>query len=135
MIDWVKKRQRILIFIFLYATLFVLSCWNWFYTMAICGDIPVNPSKEEFLIAESTVVIILIIFIYLTFKGHPFFNYSILVIPNSIWIVNFIQDNMYHYHKYSTILSTSMIIVLSTILLGNISLQIYRLNHKDKTDK
>lgn len=124
------KSQRILIFIFLYATLFILSSWNWIYTMAICGDIPVNPSKKEFLIAESTIIIILIIFIYLTLKGHPFLNYSILVIPNSIWIVNFIQDIMYHYHRYSTILSISMIIVLSIILLGNISLQIYRLNHK-----
>jgi len=122
------KKQRILIFI-LYTTLFILSCWNWIYTMAICSDIPVNPSKSEFFIAESNIVIILIIFIYLTFKGHPPLNILFLFIPNSIWIMNFIQDISIHYHKYSTILSLSMMVVLFIILLGNIFLPIYRLNH------
>ena len=117
----------------LYITLFILSCWNWFYTMAICSDIPVNPSKSEFLIAESTILIILTIFIYLTIKGRPLLNYLILLIPNSIWIMNLSQDIEFHYHKYSTFLSISMIIVLSIILLGNISLQIYGLTQKAKT--
>ena len=114
----------------LYISLFILSCWNWFYTMAICSDIPVNPSKSEFLIAESTILIILTLFIYLTIKGRPLLNYLILIIPNAIWIMNLSQDIEYNYHKYSTILSVSMIVILSIILLGNIGLQIYRLKTK-----
>jgi hypothetical protein len=60
--------------------------------MAICSDIPVNPLKSEFLVAESSIVIIMVVYIYLTLKGQPLLNYLILFIPNSIWIVNFIQD-------------------------------------------
>lgn len=126
------KKQKTHISI-LYLTLFILSCWNWFYTRVICSDIPVNPLKSEFLIAEITILFILIIFIYLTIKGRPLLTYLILFIPNSIWIMNFTQDIEFHYHKYSTILSISMIIVLSIVLLGNISIQIYRLTHKIKT--
>ena len=114
----------------LYVTLFILSCWNWIYTMTICSDIPVNPLKREFMIAEFTIIIILTIYIYLTIKGRPLLNYLILFIPNSIWIMNLFQDIEYHYHKYSTILSITMIAVLSIILLGNIGLQIYRLKTK-----
>lgn len=120
------KKQKILISI-LYATLFILSCWNWIYMMIICSDIPVKPLLNEFLIAESSIVIILIIFIYLTLKGNPLLNCLILFIPNSIWIMNFIQDITYHYHKYLTILSLSMIIVLIIIFLWNVSLQIFRI--------
>ena len=121
------KKQKIFIPI-LYITLFILSCWNWIYTMIICGDIPVNPLKNEFLIAESTIVIILIIFIYLTLKGNPLLNCLFLFFPNSIWIMNFIQVITYHYHKYLTILSLSMTILLFIMFLWNISLQIYRVS-------
>lgn len=126
------KKLKKLIQPFLYTTLFILSCWNWIYIMIISSDIPVNPSKEEFLIAEGTIIIILTIFIYLTIKGYPFYNYAILLFPNSIWILNFIEDMVHHYHKYDTILSTSMIIVIFSILLWNILLD--TLQSKQKKD-
>jgi hypothetical protein len=123
------KRQKIFISL-LYAIIFILSCWNWIYSMAICSDIPVNPSKSEFLIAEGTIVIILIINIYLIFKGYPILNYLFLFIPNSIWILNFIQDFISQFHKYASILSLSMIIVLGITFLGNILFQIISSKHK-----
>lgn len=112
-----KKRSFIGI---LYVAFFILSCWNWFYTMLITSDIPVQVSRNEFIVAELNILIVFLLFIYLTKKGIAGLNIGLIIIPNFVWVINFLQDIKYNYHVYSTVLSSSMMVVLIIILVWNL---------------
>jgi len=116
------KKQSPLVNI-LYIILIILCSWNWIYTMIINSEIP-NFKVEEFLLAESTVFIIMLLYVYLTLKGNKILNVGLLIIPNFVWIFTFIQDITYNYHIYSTIISSSMMIVVSILFIWNIYLLI-----------
>lgn len=103
-----------------YILLFVLSCWNWLYMMAISSDIPVNITVTEFVRAAVGIAAILLFHIYLVFRGNNAVNLLNILFPNGLWISNFIGDMHYHYHSYSTILSTSMIGCMAAILIANV---------------
>ena len=115
------KKQKFLVKM-LYIILFILSCWNWLHEAVICSDIPVKISFNEFIIGELSILATLLIFIYLTLKGHSVLNIGLLFFPNSIWILTFTQDVISNYHIYSTVLSSSMMIVMFIVFVWNIYL-------------
>jgi len=118
------KKQKFLVNT-LYVILFILCCWNWIYTMAICSDSPVNISFNEFIVGELSIMFTLLLFVYLTIKGHNVLNIGLLFIPNLIWTFTFTQDILFNYHIYSTVLSSSMMIVMIIVLVWN-SFLIYK---------
>ena len=104
----------------LYVILFILCCWNWLYTAIITSDIPMNVPFNEFIISESSILVILSIFIYLTKKGKPFINIGLLFIPNSIWTIYFVQVVLYKIPIYATIITWTMMLVMFIVLVWNI---------------
>ena len=114
------KVQKLLVKL-LYVILFILCCYDWLYTRIIFGDSIFILS--EFIIAESIIFVILFLFIYLTIKGHSVLNIGLLFFPNFIWLFSFIQDVFLkgkYFNFYSTVVSSSMMLVIIFILIWNI---------------
>jgi hypothetical protein len=96
--------------------------------MLITSDIPVNIRFSEFIRAECGMVIILCLHAFLVIKGTIALNILNLIVPNGLWVINFMGDREYHYHAYATILSTSMIGCMLAILIANLAAIILRKN-------
>lgn len=118
----------------IYVILFILSCWNWLYIMAVNSDIPAkNPTYKEFIEIESNILVVFFLFIYLSIKGKPLLNISLLFFFSFFWLFMFVNYINFNVHIYYAIISSSMLTVMTIMLLWNIYLVMR--NKKKRTNK
>jgi hypothetical protein len=107
------------IFAPIYILLFIFSCYNFVYVVIISDEMPLQITWSEFIRAEASIVLIFSVHAFLLFKGNKIINLVVLLIPNILWFLLFLQAIRYPYHPYSTTLSTSMITGMAIILAAN----------------
>ncbi|MDO5779361.1 MAG: hypothetical protein Q4Q02_02445 [Clostridium sp.] len=112
-----------LIDIYLEVIFFIVSIILWLYVLLISSDIPVQISKNEFIIS---IISLLLFGLFYSFYvrntkrevvGVP------LLIPLAFWLLSMVDAIKYNYQIYNTIIS----IIGFTITGYCIGLSIYRL--------
>lgn len=94
-----------LIDIFLEFTFFVISIILWIYSMLISSDIPVNISKNEFIVLLISFILFVVFYSIYLRKGKRKEIIILLLIPSVLWLFDMIYAIRYNYQTYDTILS------------------------------
>jgi hypothetical protein len=105
----------------LYILLFIFSCYNFIYVVIVSDELPLQITWSEFIQAEGSIVLIFSAHAFLVIKGNNIINILVLLIPNVLWFLLFLQNMRYHYHPFTTILSTSMIACIAMMLIANLA--------------
>lgn len=118
-----------LIDIYLEAVFFVVSIILWLYVLLISSDIPVNISKNEFIISIISLLLFGLFYRFYVRKSKREVIGVPLLIPLAFWLLSMVDAIKYNYQIYNTIIS----IVGFTITGYCIGLSIHRLLTKRHT--
>ncbi|MBX9184464.1 MULTISPECIES: hypothetical protein [Clostridium] len=118
-----------LIDIYLEAVFFVVSIILWLYVLLISSDIPVNISKNEFIISIISLLLFGLFYRFYVRKSKREVIGVPLLIPLAFWLLSMVDAIKYNYQIYNTIIS----IIGFTITGYCIGLSIHRLLTKKHT--
>ena len=118
-----------LIDIYLEAVFFVVSIILWLYVLLISSDIPVNISKNEFIISIISLLVFGLFYRFYVRKSKREVIGVPLLIPLAFWLLSMVDAIKYNYQIYNTIIS----IIGFTITGYCIGLSIHRLLTKRHT--
>lgn len=118
-----------LIDIYLEAVFFVVSIILWLYVLLISSDIPVNISKNEFIISIISLLLFGLFYRFYVRKSKREVIGVPLLIPLAFWLSSMVDAIKYNYQIYNTIIS----IIGFTITGYCIGLSIHRLLTKRHT--
>ncbi|SCJ83192.1 hypothetical protein [Clostridium saudiense] len=118
-----------LIDIYLEAVFFVVSVILWLYVLLISSDIPVNISKNEFIISIISLLLFGLFYRFYVRKSKREVIGVPLLIPLAFWLLSMVDAIKYNYQIYNTIIS----IIGFTITGYCIGLSIHRLLTKKHT--
>lgn len=118
-----------LIDIYLEAVFFVVSIILWLYVLLISSDIPVNISKNEFIISIISLLLFGLFYRFYVRKSKREVIGVPLLIPLAFWLLSMVDAIKYNYQIYNTIIS----IIGFTITGYCIGLSIHRLVTKRHT--
>lgn len=118
-----------LIDIYLEAVFFVVSVILWLYVLLISSDIPVNISKNEFIISIISLLLFGLFYRCYVRKSKREVIGVPLLIPLAFWLLSMVDAIKYNYQIYNTIIS----IIGFTITGYCIGLSIHRLLTKKHT--
>ena len=118
-----------LIDIYLEAVFFVVSIILWSYVLLISSDIPVNISKNEFIISIISLLLFGLFYRFYVRKSKREVIGVPLLIPLAFWLLSMVDAIKYNYQIYNTIIS----IIGFTITGYCIGLSIHRLLTKKHT--
>ncbi|WP_133015742.1 hypothetical protein [Clostridium cuniculi] len=118
-----------LIDIYLEAVFFVVSIILWLYVLLISSDIPVNISKNEFIISIISLLLFGLFYRFYVRKSKREVIGVPLLIPLAFWLLSMVDAIKYNYQIYNTIIS----IIGFTITGYCIGLSIHRLLTKSHT--
>ena len=118
-----------LIDIYLEAVFFVVSIILWLYVLLISSDIPVNISKNEFIISIISLLLFGLFYRFYVRKSKREVIGVPLLIPLAFWLLSMVDAIKYNYQIYNTIIS----IIGFTITGYCIRLSIHRLLTKKHT--
>ena len=119
-----------LIDIYLESVFFVVSIILWLYVLLISSDIPVNISKNEFIISIISLLLFGLFYRFYVRKSKREVIGVPLLIPLAFWLLSMVDAIKYNYQIYNTIIS----IIGFTITGYCIGLSIHRLLTKKHTD-
>ncbi|WP_252229436.1 MULTISPECIES: hypothetical protein [unclassified Clostridium] len=84
---------------------FIASIILWLYVLLISSDIPVNISKNEFVISLMSLLLFGILYSFYIKNSKREVMGMLLLIPLGFWIPDIINAIKYNYQIYNTILS------------------------------
>lgn len=118
-----------LVDIYLEAIFFVVSIILWLYVLLISSDIPVNISKNEFIISVISLLLFGLFYSFYAIKSQREVIGVSLLIPLAFWLSSMIDAIKYNYQIYNTIIS-----IIGFAIIGYcIGLSIHRLLSKRNT--
>ncbi len=91
--------------IFLGIAFFIVSIILWLYVLLISSDIPVNISKNEFIISLMSLLLFGILYSFYIKNSKRKIIGMLLLIPLGFWITDMVNAIKYNYQIYNTILS------------------------------
>ena len=94
-----------LIDIYLEAVFFVVSIILWLYVLLISSDIPVNISKNEFIISIISLLLFGLFYRFYVRKSKREVIGVPLLIPLAFWLLSMVDAIKYNYQIYNTIIS------------------------------
>lgn len=119
-----------LIDIYLEAVFFVVSIILWLYVLLISSDIPVNISKNEFIISVTSLLLFGLFYRFYVRKSKREVVGVPLLIPLAFWLLSMVDAIKYNYQIYNTIIS-----IIGFAITGYcVGLSIHRLLTKKHID-
>lgn len=91
--------------IFLELIFFAISIMLWIYEILISSDIPINISKNEFMVLAISFILFGVFYSFYMKKSKRKEGVILLLIPLLFWLFNMIEAIRYNYETYCTILS------------------------------
>lgn len=112
-----------LIDIYLEVIFFIVSIILWLYVLLISSDIPVQISKNEFIISIISLLLFGLFYSFYVRKTKREVVGVPLLIPLAFWLLSMVDAIKYNYQIYNTIIS----VIGFAIIAYCIGLSIYRL--------